>query len=255
MRKGLVAGGHARLAPPEASRRYDAAVTRSGLERDVEILAALQEPTRLRLYRLVERAPAPVSRDISRSLAAFHLDRLTKLRLLSTEYRRLTGRTGPGAGRTAKLYRRSKHVVQISLPHRDHELLARILSEAFGSGLTELVAVEPARDAGRSLGSRARQRLRGKPGSERLLQCGEDILESLGFDPYRTSPSEVRLRNCPFAPLARTFEPLVCGIGMSLVEGIADGVDGNLDVERDFSPDRCCPVLRAGDGGSAGLGR
>src|SRR2546421_8360208 len=136
-------------------------MTKSGLERDVEILAALREPTRLRLYRLVERAPAPVSRDeaaaavgISRSLAAFHLDRLVKLRVLSTEYRRLSGRTGPGAGRTAKLYRRSKHVVQVSLPHRDHELLARILSEAYGSGLTELVAVEPARDAGRRLGSR-----------------------------------------------------------------------------------------------------
>ena len=235
-------------------------MTRSGLERDVEILAALREPTRLRLYRLVERAPAPVSRDeaasavgISRSLAAFHLDRLVKLRVLSTEYRRLSGRTGPGAGRTAKLYRRSNHVVQVSLPHRDHELLARILSEAFGSGLTELAAVEPARDAGRRLGSRARQRLRGKPGSERLLQCGADILESLGFDPYRTSPREVRLRNCPFAPLARTFEPLVCGIGMSLVEGIVEGVDGNLDVQRDFRPDRCCPVLRAGIGGPAGL--
>ena len=41
MRKGLVAGGHARRAPPEASRRYDAAVTRSGLERDVEILGSI----------------------------------------------------------------------------------------------------------------------------------------------------------------------------------------------------------------------
>ena len=65
----------------------------------------------------------PLSRDeaasalgISRELAAFHLDRLLRAGLLEAEYRRLGGRTGPGAGRPAKLYRRSSREIAISLP-------------------------------------------------------------------------------------------------------------------------------------------
>jgi predicted ArsR family transcriptional regulator len=43
--------------------------------------------------------------EVSRNLAAFHLDRMASTGLLTVEYRRLTGRSGRGAGRPAKLYR------------------------------------------------------------------------------------------------------------------------------------------------------
>jgi predicted ArsR family transcriptional regulator len=230
-------------------------MAKPGIERELEILAALREPTRLRLYRLVERSPMPVSRDeaaaaigISRSLAAFHLDRLVKLRLLSAKYRRLSGRTGPGAGRPSKLYQRSAHLVQLSLPHRDHELLARALSQAFGSSLTDLVDIEPAREAGRSLGKRARRRLRGPASPERILACVQDMLDGLGFDPYRPSATEIRFRNCPFAPLSRLFSPLVCGVAMSLTTGVAEGVGDELGVTREYRAAVCCPVVRLSDG-------
>ena len=36
--------------------------------------------------------------------ARFHLERLVDEGLLATEFRRLSGRSGPGAGRPAKLY-------------------------------------------------------------------------------------------------------------------------------------------------------
>ena len=79
--------------------------------RELEAMAALREPTRRRLYQFVERQVEAVSRDeaaaevgISRALAAFHLDKLVELGLLRAEYRRLSGRSGPGAGRTSKLY-------------------------------------------------------------------------------------------------------------------------------------------------------
>src|SRR3990170_8987534 len=99
-------------------------------------LAALREPVRMRLYRYVERRLAAVGRDeaagavgVSRAMAAFHLDKLVDLGLLRTEFRRLSGRTGRGAGRPAKLYRRSRRDFSVTLPKRDHELLARLLSE------------------------------------------------------------------------------------------------------------------------------
>src|SRR5688572_13178345 len=79
-------------------------------------LSTLLEPTRGRLYGYVAGETAPVTRDqaanavgISRSKAAFHLDKLVDARLLRVQFRRLSGRTGRGAGRPSKLYARSRH--------------------------------------------------------------------------------------------------------------------------------------------------
>ncbi len=76
-------------------------------------VAALADPLRRALYRYVAEQPGAVSRDqaaegveVPRHTAKFHLDRLVDAGLLVAEFRRLTGRTGPGAGRPAKLYRR-----------------------------------------------------------------------------------------------------------------------------------------------------
>ena len=80
---------------------------------DLTAVGLLQEPIRRRLYEWVIDQPQPVGRDaaataagINRSLAAFHLDRLTEAGLLKASYRRLSGRSGPGAGRPARVYER-----------------------------------------------------------------------------------------------------------------------------------------------------
>lgn len=219
--------------------------------RALEAIAALREPTRRRLYDYVERQPDAVSRDaaaeaigISRALAAFHLDKLVELGLLEAEYRRLSGRSGPGAGRTSKLYLRSRNQLSVSLPYRDHELLARLLAASFDSHAPDSPAAEPARDYGRSLGRRARKRLGGDPGPARLLECVEGVLEGLGFEPFRASPSEVRLRNCPFDPLSRLYTPLVCGVGQALITGVTEGVGATeLRIGRQEQPDRCCGLV------------
>ena len=219
--------------------------------RELEAMAALREPTRRRLYQFVERQVEAVSRDeaaaevgISRALAAFHLDKLVELGLLRAEYRRLSGRSGPGAGRTSKLYLRSRNQLAVSLPRRDHELLARLLAASIDSNAKASPGIEPAREFGMSLGQRARRRLRGDPGPARLLECVEGVLERLGFEPYRTSPSEVRLRNCPFDPLSRVYTPVVCGVAQSVITGIAEGVGATeLRIGRQEQPDRCCGVI------------
>jgi predicted ArsR family transcriptional regulator len=224
---------------------------KSRLDPDLEVIATLRDPTRRRLYEYVERQPRAVSRDeaaeaaqVSRALAAFHLEKLVRVGLLKAEYRRLSGRTGPGAGRTSKLYRRSRHGFAVSVPQRSHELLARLLAESLSSPARSSPGLAPARDYGRSLGRRARGRVRGRPGPERLLGCVEDVLGSLGFDPYRTSSSEVRLRNCPFDPLSRLFTPLVCGVGQAIMSGVVEGVAAeHASVRREEQPDRCCGVI------------
>jgi predicted ArsR family transcriptional regulator len=225
-------------------------VTKRTLEQALEVIGTLQEPTRRRLYDYVERQPRAVSRDeaaqavgISRALAAFHLEKLVSARILRPEYRRLSGRTGPGAGRTSKLYRRSNRELELSLPHRDHELLARLLADSFASGRSPDAGAGAGRDYGQSLGSRARKRMRGRPSEERLTKCVQDVLESIGFDPFRAG-REIRLRNCPFDPLSRVYSPVVCSLAQSMLKGILEGVGTErLRVGREESSDLCCGVL------------
>jgi len=226
-------------------------------ERHLEAFDALREPTRRRLYEHVGRQPEPVSRDeaaravgVNRALAAFHLDKLVELGLLTAEYRRLSGKSGPGAGRTSKLYVRSRHQFDLSLPRREHQLLARLLAESHASAAADrLAAVEPARDYGRSLGARARKRIPGRPGNDRLVRCVEDVLQNLGFEPYRAHSREIRLRSCPFDPLCRLFAQVVCGVGQALISGIVEGMGADeMSAGRDERPhpDRCCGVVRLG---------
>jgi DNA-binding transcriptional ArsR family regulator len=74
---------------------------------------------------------AALARIDGRQLASFHLDKLLEEGLLDVEYRRLSERDGPGAGRPSKLYRLSDRQLEISLPGRRYELAARLLAEAF----------------------------------------------------------------------------------------------------------------------------
>jgi predicted ArsR family transcriptional regulator len=225
------------------------------LETSLEVVAVLRDPTRLRLYRYIERQPAAVSRDeaanavgISRALAAFHLDKLVAVGLLRPEYRRLSGRTGRGAGRTSKLYRRSRRQFELSLPGRQYQLLARLLAESATVGLPSSSETGPAHDFGQSLGNRARRRLRGPRAAARLLDCVEDVTETFGFDPYRDSSGNVRLRNCPFDPLSRLYTPLVCGVAQAILTGMVHGVGADgLAVSREMHPDRCCGIVSSID--------
>ncbi|MFD0475508.1 helix-turn-helix domain-containing protein [Nonomuraea thailandensis] len=134
----------------------------------VSAVAALDEPTRRRLYEFVVRQPEPVSRDQAagavqapRNTVSFHLDKLVAEGLLEAVYQRRTGRTGPGAGRPSKLYRRAPGQIAISLPERHYEIAAHLLAGALqtaqASGEPPRAALDRrARELGRELGGRAR---------------------------------------------------------------------------------------------------
>src|SRR3954462_4119447 len=101
------------------------------------IIASLGEPVRLRLYRYVVCQAEPVSRDqaaggigVAHHVAKFHLDKLCEDGLLEVEYRRPDGRTGPGAGRPAKFYRRAGRDIAGSLPARAYERPAPPMAQA-----------------------------------------------------------------------------------------------------------------------------
>lgn len=209
----------------------------------ISTVAALDEPTRRRLYEYVVGAREPVGRDeaseavgISRPTAAFHLDRLVDHGLLDVVRRRLTGRSGPGAGRPSKLYLRAAREVEVSLPQRRYELAGELLAtaaeDADAAGL-------PMREA---LASRALQvglQMGQAPGSGDLVT----VLESHGFEP-RAEDGVVKLGNCPFHNLARQHTELVCGMNLHLIEGLLKGLGCAAYVATLApSPDNCCVVL------------
>ena len=76
------------------------------------------------------RDQAAAAIGVARHKAKFHLDRLEAEGLLEADYVRLTGRTGPGAGRPAKRYRRGRGEFAVALPARDYELVGHIMAEA-----------------------------------------------------------------------------------------------------------------------------
>lgn len=102
-------------------------------------LSALADPVRRGLYEFVAAQDEPVRRDaaaavdISRTLAAYHLDRLVEAGLRSTSYGRPAGQGGPGAGRPAKLYRAARDEVSVSLPPRACCVTIRTADDAGGN--------------------------------------------------------------------------------------------------------------------------
>ena len=215
----------------------------------VAAVAALAEPTRRRLYDYVIRGPEPMSRDdvagalgVPRATTAFHLDRLVAEGLLDVHYERRTGRTGPGAGRPAKLYRRSGAAVEVSLPERRYDVAGQLLAAAVAdserSGERPRAVLERrAQLRGRELGEVAGAA--GRDGGDAVLHT----LEEQGFEP-RVEGAAIVLANCPFHTLAREHTELVCGMNLRLLEGVLEGVPSSgLTAHLRPEPGMCCVRL------------
>ncbi|WP_405477922.1 helix-turn-helix transcriptional regulator [Streptomyces canus] len=209
---------------------------------DVSAIAALDEPTRRRLYDHVVRQPGPVGRDeaaaalgLARQTAAFHLDRLADESLLDVVYERRSGRAGPGAGRPAKLYRRSTKQIAVSLPDRRYELAGRLLAQSVEeSTATGAPVQEVLHRRAEELGT-----LLGGPGSGSLF----DLLEQYGFEP-RQEEGAIVLGNCPFHSLAREYTQTVCGMNLHLLRGVLGGLgESGYAARLAPSPGRCCVRL------------
>jgi predicted ArsR family transcriptional regulator len=216
---------------------------RPEIDEAVRRLASLDEPVRRRLFDYVRLSPGPVGREeaaeavgIGRSLAAYHLDKLAEEGLLVSSYRRREGRTGPGAGRPAKLYAAAEGEVMVSVPARDYELVAHLLAEAaegdesgeMRAGL-EAAAVRRGRELGEGL--------RGAAIDEGLAKRG--------YEPFEDEAGVIRLANCPFHRLAADHRDLVCGMNRAYVRGLLEGMArDDLSAHLEPQPGRCCVVIR-----------
>lgn len=231
--------------------------TTSGPDFDAQVtgIAALAEPIRRALYRYVVAQSAPVNRDqaaegggVARHVAKFHLDKLVEDGLLDVDYARPPGRGGPGAGRPAKLYRRSARQLAVSLPQRDYELAGRLLARAVTAAERDHTPVgdalrDAARDVGESLGHRAREQAGARASRATVLDATTNVLRDCGYEP-RTDATGVTLANCPFHALAQDYTDLVCGMNLELMTGFVDGLErSDFKARLEPCPGQCCVRL------------
>lgn len=210
-------------------------------QNDIAGLGLLSDPARRSLYDFVAAQHAPVTREdaaaatgISRTLAAYHLDKLADAGLLDIGYARKPGRTGPGSGRPAKQYTRSARELAVSFPPRNYSLLAHILADA-----ADTAAAGPVRDslaraaehAGRALGE----------------QSGDlpTALGVAGYEPVDTDAGDMILRNCPFHSIVQNHRELVCTLNHAVIRGTLAGSGEDPDrAALDPCDGRCCVVIR-----------
>ncbi|MFD9257504.1 helix-turn-helix transcriptional regulator [Streptomyces sp. NPDC059538] len=220
--------------------------------KDIDAIAVLQDPVRRRLYEYVVAQAREVGRNeaaeaagVARTLAAHHLDKLTQVGLLESGSRRLTGRSGPGAGRPAKVYTRARVERSVSLPARDYRTAAELLAEAADEAGLDAVLCASARRRGEAL--------RGSAAPCGGLAEAMDVLAARGYEPHLEGAGGeggteggaapvVRMRNCPFHAVAERFPPLVCGMNLALLEGLL-GADGPVRARMDARPGECCVVV------------
>jgi len=220
---------------------------------DLASVSCLDDPVRGRLYAFVSARAEPVARDeaaaalgIGRALAVYHLDKLTEAGLLTASYRRPAGRSGPGAGRPAKVYSRSGGEFTVSVPARDYELAARLLVQAVAAdhdGEAPAALGFAARKLGADLG---RGHQAGGTQRDGLRLVLENALSERGYEPRHDDAGTIRLRNCPFRQLADLHPEVVCHMNLALIQGLVAGLGaGGLRPVLDPGPGHCCVVIPA----------
>lgn len=217
----------------------------------VASIGALGDPLRRDLYLYVCAKPYAVSRDeaadalgVPLHKAKFHLDRLEAEGLLTAEFARLTGRSGPGAGRPAKLYRRAPEDISVSLPGREYEIAGQLLAAAVAtSARTGGSPIEALHQEAAQQGREWAQAAMADDAGGNPLALAMRVLAQHGYEP-REDAQRVILANCPFHTLAASHTEMVCGMNLALLQALVDEV-GPDELECHLEPDdqRCCVVL------------
>lgn len=221
---------------------------------DLMAVALLAEPVRQRLYAYVCEQHEPVGREdaarhagIAVKLAAFHLDRLADAGLLDVEYRRLSGRVGPGAGRPAKLYKVSPRSFSVEIPQTRYALAASMMATTLAGGYSGSDGASSLQEVATTVGERLGADILAQGRTEGARrEALHRKLEQLGFEPQVQESGDLTLRNCIFAELSMSHRELVCGMNVAFVRGLLGGARlRSLHVEDRTVEPSCCVRITA----------
>lgn len=196
----------------------------------VDAIGALAEPSRRVIYDYVVAQHGWVSRDdvvaalgLRKGITAHHLDRLETEGLLASDRQRRNGRSGPGAGRPAKVYRRSTSEVDVSLPARRYDLASTLLAGAIDAARSgDLPIDEAVEKTARTYGQEIAHRVKAKcgvadePYTKQEAFFGELAVE--GFEPADDENGVRVLHNCPFHGVAQMHTELICSMNHQMLD-------------------------------------
>ncbi len=201
----------------------------------MNVLDVIGDPELRETLLVVRRRPRASSiREVAdatgvhRNVARRRLERLAAAGLLTASFERPPGRTGPGAGRPAKVYSPAPETTAIEFPERRYPELVGLLVDAvptrrlrevgllFGTALAAAAGVEPARDP--------------RAGLERLC----DAMGELGFQArlagIEHGRAEIVTPTCPLRPLV-VANPAVAEVDHALWRGLVASAIEDVRVE------------------------
>lgn len=233
--------------------------TPTDLEQRIAAIAALDQPIRRDLYRLLSTEDRWVTRDeaaaalgVARSVAAFHLDKLADAGVVEVRFERTSGRRGPGAGRPSKLYRPAADELAASVPPRHYDLAGSLLAGAVDESTRTGAPVgdclrTAAHAAGRAIGEEAGAAVEAASGADDRRKAVIDVLARHGYEPEIRRGQEIVLANCPFHRLAEEHRQLVCGMNLDLLAGLIEGLGPSLGLTARLEPEPgyCCVRIAA----------
>jgi predicted ArsR family transcriptional regulator len=214
----------------------------------MDVLEAVGDPE-LRAALLWVRAQAqPVTADelaaadgVHRNVARSRLERLVAAGLLAAGYERRSGRTGPGAGRPAKIYSAAPELDAIEFPTRRYESLIGLLVEElpragrperlrtigveFGGKLARVAGLRPAK--------RAQTGLERMCAAVRRLGYQATLMELTGNEAVIATPT------CPLRPLVRA-QPEAALVDRGMWAGLASAALVDTDTRAVSCETRDC---------------
>jgi predicted ArsR family transcriptional regulator len=197
------------------------------------------DPTRRGIYRHLRACETPQSASevadvfgLHRTVARAHLEKLTEMDLVSTATRRR-----PGGGRPAKIYAVTDARLEIMLPPRRYERLARLLLRLIDETLEPDVAVATAGVLGRAYGEQTAEDFGGS-GSEGPARLSPpavmDWMDLSGYGATLASNGNgetvIEVRNCVYRELSQEFPEVVCAFDRGMLCGML-GVDTEVHTQ------------------------
>lgn len=217
-------------------------------DEDLTAVAALAEPVRRELVRLLEAAAEPLGRDalaervgLPRATVAFHLEKLVDSGVLAAEFRHRGDKRGPGSGRPAKFYTLARDEFAAAVPPRRYDLAGELLASA----------VEISDSTGRPV-RECLLKVAGERGASRsdATRPVGDTLGDLGYEPVDDEAGGFVLANCPFHRLSSRHTDVICSANVAYVAALSAGASDPRETWLEPVDGGCC--VRVGPAAAGG---
>jgi predicted ArsR family transcriptional regulator len=197
------------------------------------------DPTRRNIYRHLRSCGDPQSATevaevfgLHRTVARAHLEKLAELGLVSS-----TTRRRPGGGRPAKIYAVTDARLEIMLPPRRYERLARLLLQLVSETVDPDVASSTAATLGRAFGEQTAADFAGGNGQSAVQLSPRAVMDWMDLAGYGATLSSngngttvIEVHNCVYSELSQEFPDVVCAFDRSMLCGML-GVDASVHTQ------------------------